>query len=226
MQSTTNDRHWPKLSPSAHIVLCVGAVGFAFLLAGLLGVDRPLAEFIHASRIDATSVLSRTLTWLDVLFIKRFSNVALTAGLIVAGAAGCFTRYRAPFAFELLFIGIVQATCDFAALLFKHAAGRLRPHVVMASDAWAHAWHAGGDSFPSGHVAYYWGLLLPAAYLYPRYWPLWLLTPAVVSGLRLGLDDHFLSDIGMSMILAAAACAVWSVLLRRWMGGPAVGRAS
>ena len=202
----------------ARIILSTGVVGIIGCLIGLLGLDRPLAEVIHSEGVDKASVLSWVLALLDLVSGKRFSNIAVAAGLIVIGVMGLIAWRHSIIARAALFAAVVQLTTDGIALLLKHAAGRLRPHIAMAGADWHHVWFAGGDSFPSGHVAYYWGLLLPVAYLFPRRWALWLFVPTIVSVLRIVLDDHFLSDVGMSMILAATACAGWGYALRAWIG--------
>ena len=108
----------------------------------------------------------------------------------------------------------------------KHHFGRLRPQQVLASGDWAHVWHAGGGSFPSGHSAFYFGLLLPLAVACPRRWQRMLLLaiPVFVVLARIDLEKHFLSDVSASAIIAALYALVVSIVLRRWLPPPPRGR--
>ena len=83
----------------------------------------------------------------------------------------------------------------------KNLFGRLRPFQVLESGDWTHAWFVNGNSFPSGHAGYYFGLFLPLAWLFPRWrWPL-LLAPWFIAIARINANDHFVSDVAASMLV-------------------------
>jgi membrane-associated phospholipid phosphatase len=101
------------------------------------------------------------------------------------------------------------ATClaDFAKPVF----GRLRPHETLA-DLW---FAGGGNSFPSGHAAFYAGLFLPLMVLFPRYSALFAIPPLFVGVARLMEHDHYLSDVAVSFAFAALLAAGLSFLVER-----------
>jgi membrane-associated phospholipid phosphatase len=68
-------------------------------------------------------------------------------------------------------------------------------------------------SFPSGHAAFYAGLFLPLALLFPRWAVPLLAIPLLVGGERIASHDHYASDVGASFLLAAlVAGGLWKAL--------------
>ena len=49
--------------------------------------------------------------------------------------------------------------------------------------------------FPSGHGAHFWGLFFPLAFLFPRYRIPFLIIPLFISVARVGVNDHWCSDV-------------------------------
>ena len=93
---------------------------------------------------------------------------------------------------------------------------------VLAGGDWSHVWHAGGGSFPSGHSAFYFGLLLPLAAACPRAWQRALLVAVAVFAIlaRIDLAKHFLSDVSASALIAASYALLVASVLRRWLPAP------
>jgi membrane-associated phospholipid phosphatase len=112
----------------------------------------------------------------------------------------------------VLYVGLVQLGAYLAADLAKPQFGRLRPLEALERGG-ADIWFVGANSFPSGHVAFFAGLIVPVVVLSPRMWPL-LVIPFVVAAQRISSADHYLSDAGMS--LGLAVLAAWA--LRRLAG--------
>ena len=102
----------------------------------------------------------------------------------------------------------------------KNVFGRLRPQQVLDAGDWTQPlWFAGGGSFPSGHSAFYFGLLLPLAAACPNPWlrALLLAIPLYVVLARIDLARHFLSDVAASALLAALYALLLATLARRWL---------
>ena len=93
------------------------------------------------------------------------------------------------------------------------------PAQVFDSGDWTHVWFAGGGSFPSGHAAFYFGLLLPLAAACPVRWQRLavLAIPTYVVLARIDLAKHFLSDVAASALIAAIYSLIAAVLARRWL---------
>jgi membrane-associated phospholipid phosphatase len=81
----------------------------------------------------------------------------------------------------------------------------LRPFEVIQAGDWDWKFFGGqGNSFPSGHAAHFWGLFFPLAFLFPRYRLPFLIIPLFISVARVGVNDHWCSDVLGSIAIAAA----------------------
>jgi len=187
-------------------------------MVGLTGVDRALAEWIRASGVENAPFFTHGLATLDrVSGIHVWLWLAGTVALAV-GAIGLAMRRRARWPAALMAAGIVQFATLLTMMLAKPQFGRLRPHQVLESGDWTHVWFAGGGSFPSGHVAFYFGLLVPLAAACSRVWQrtVVLALGVFVAAARLDLAAHFLSDVAASALLAALFTLLLSALARAW----------
>jgi len=94
---------------------------------------------------------------------------------------------------------------------------------VFEAGDWSHVWFVGGDSFPSGHSAFYFGLLLPLAAACPIRWLRWLLVaiPLYVVVARIDMAKHFLSDVSASALMVSIFALVAAWLTARWLPPPA-----
>ena len=201
-----------------HRLLIVVALVSASLVAiGLLGVDYPLARWVHGTGIENLDVFRHGLEILDTLFgISIWFWLAATVCTVV-GAMALLPALRLPgqLAVALLVAGLVQFAALQTMIQMKSYFGRLRPHQVFESGDWNAMWDAGGGSFPSGHSAFYFGLLLPLAAFAMRGWQraLLLAIPLFVALARVDMSMHFLSDVSMSALIAAlyALLAAWLV---------------
>src|SRR5438045_7254340 len=104
----------------------------------------------------------------------------------------------------LLFIGAPHVVTRLVAGVLKNVFHRLRPFEVIQAGNWD--WKFFGDqgsSFPSGHSAHFWGLFFPLLFLFPRYRLPLLIVPVFISVARVGVNDHWCSDVIASAGLAA-----------------------
>lgn len=166
--------------------------------------DLSLTSWIRRSGLEDGAFLAQGTTVLEVVSGKTISKFLL--GLVLLGGSGALlvARRTRPAGMMALFVALVQLGSTLAAGVAKTPFGRLRPSETLAGADTVDRWFAGGSSFPSGHVAFYFGLFLPLAYLYPRWrWPL-LLVPCFIAVARIDANDHYLSDVAASVALAAA----------------------
>ncbi|MEO7062443.1 MAG: phosphatase PAP2 family protein [Dokdonella sp.] len=200
----------------------VAVVSTLLTALGLAGADRPLAEWVHASGIEQARAFSLGLGALDVatgvhIWYWLAGSVVLTVGIVA-----CAVRRDLRWPRMLVAAGCVQFACIGTMILGKTWFGRLRPQQVFESGDWAHVWFAGGGSFPSGHSAFYFGLLLPLAAACPARWQRLavLAIPLYVVLARIDLAKHFLSDVAASALLAAVYALILATLIRRWLPPP------
>jgi len=202
----------------------VAAVAAALVALGLLGVDRPLAEWVRASGVENAGLFYYGLGTLDI--VSGLTTWFWLAGCVALalGVLGLAFARTARWPRVLLAAGTVQILTLHTMSFGKDWFGRLRPHQVLESGDWSHVWHAaGGVSFPSGHSAFYFGLLLPLAAACPRAWQRALLIAIPVFAIlaRIDLAKHFLSDVSASALIAAVYALIVATLARRWLPAPA-----
>jgi membrane-associated phospholipid phosphatase len=120
-----------------------------------------------------------------------------------------------PIAWILLFVGCAQIVTRLAAAGLKGVFERLRPFEVIQAGNWDWKFFAGhGNAFPSGHSALFWGLFFPLAFVFPRYRLPLLIIPVFITIARVGVNDHWSSDVIASAGLAALITLVFTWLFR------------
>jgi len=199
------------------------AIAALSIAAGLLGLDRPIAEWVHASGIEQARVFAYGLMALDTTtalsaWFWGFGCAALAVGLI-----GLAVRRNDRWPRALITAAVVQLATIQTMILGKDHFGRLRPQQVLETGDWSHVWFAGGNSFPSGHSAFYFGLLLPLAAACPIRWlrALLIAIPVYVVLARIDLAKHFLSDVSASVLIASVYALIVATAIRRWLPAPA-----
>ncbi len=200
------------------------AVALIVAFISTLAFDRGIAEAVRNSGIESAAVIVRVREAFDILtgsFLARsygnIGQVLLGAMLIAIGLVWLLARRTNFTARALIFTGLVQIGTIEAGSLLKGAFGRLRPFQLLERGDWSHIWFAGGNSFPSGHVAFFWGLFLPLAYLYPKYRVPLLVLPVFIAFARIDENVHFLSDVLGSIALAAIITLLAAVVFGRWI---------
>lgn len=181
----------------------VAVVSAVLALAALAVIDVPLALWVRESAIAKLPVFRIGTVALDTMSGKGVSKFLL-GGVIAASGVVCLMIGRARAAARtLLAISGVQLTTTLVAGLAKNVFGRLRPYEMADVGTSVDAWFVGGQSFPSGHMAFYCGLCLPLSWVAPRLrWAL-LSIPVFVGAARIAEGDHYLSDVCASACLAA-----------------------
>lgn len=201
-----------RKAPGAAIA--IAGLGLALVAAGLAGMDRWL------TRTDLTSpgvdgVWGGAVALLDLASGKGISGFLLGAVLIAAAVARNGFGRRPLWSGRLSYVGAVQLLCTAIADFAKPAFGRLRPFQALAEAGGPDRWFMGPDfgSFPSGHAAFYAGLLLPLAMLFPRRAVPLLAIVLLVGAERIASHDHYVSDVGASFLIAGiVAWSLWRLL--------------
>jgi membrane-associated phospholipid phosphatase len=185
-----------KIAP-AHAV-----VGGMLAALGILLLDRPVAELVHGT-IEGAWLFETGTALLDLLTGKLVSKFLLGAAIVLAGAVLALGAKRRVAGRAALYVGATQLAATLATGVAKNLFGRLRPWEQFELPRWDTGWFVGGGAFPSGHAGFYFGLCLPLAIALPKWrWPIlavaWFIAVARVVG-----NDHFVSDIGASVAVAA-----------------------
>ena len=204
--------------------LALTALACALLASvSILGFDRRIAEAVHASAVASAAVFVEGTRALDavsgrsLLHSHALSGVLLGGIVFALGVLGwLFNRGNYP-ARALIFTGGVQLATIASAWALKDVFGRQRPYELFAHGDWSHAWFAGGNSFPSGHNAFFWGLFMPLMYLFPRWRIPLLIVPLFIALARIDTSFHFLSDVLASVALAALVTLLAAMLCGRWI---------
>ena len=183
---------------------------WTFLIAVVLTVlsiflfDQPIAAFVQRAGGRESRILQEGTHWLEIasgLPIARY----FLAYLLLGGAALLFIAKSTRLAaWMLLFIGSTHVVSRLVTGELKNVFHRLRPFEVIQAGNWD--WKFFGDqgsSFPSGHSAHFWGLFFPLLFLFPRYRLPLLIVPVFISIARIGVNDHWCSDVIASAGLAA-----------------------
>jgi membrane-associated phospholipid phosphatase len=183
-------------------------VGFMLAALGILLLDRPVAELVHET-IEGAWLFDQGTALLDLVTGKVVSKFLLGGVVVLAGAVLCLGTTRRAAGRAALYAGTTQLLATLLTGMAKNLFGRLRPWEQFTEPRWDASWFVGGDSFPSGHAGFYFGLCLPLAILCPKWrWPIlavaWFIGIARVVG-----GDHFVSDIGAS--IAVAALLAWAL---------------
>ena len=207
---------------SRRFLVASALVAAAFMIAGLLIVDRPLVLAIHGSAIENLPFFVDGLYALDTTFGLHVSYWLAPSICVTLGAIALYlsttTRIPRRLAAAVTTAGLVQAATIGLMMLGKSSFGRMRPQQLLESGDWSAVWFVGGGSFPSGHSSFYFGLFLPLAASAPRAWQriVLLALPIFAIGARLDMNKHFLSDVAASALIAACMALLATYVLRRW----------
>ena len=187
--------------------------GVALLAAGLFGLDRVIATYLQDAGYQGLRPFVLGTLLLDTVTGKDVSKFLLGL-LMVAGAVALLVAVRTrALGRNLMFVALVQLLSTLVTGVSKNLFGRLRPYQLLESGDWSRSWFMDGSSFPSGHGGFYFGLFLPLCWCFPRWrWPL-VLAPWFIGAGRVDVNDHFMSDVGASIVVAGCL----TLALARWM---------
>jgi membrane-associated phospholipid phosphatase len=198
--------------------------GFLFLAAcaallallGIFALDLPLARFVHARAIDAVPFWNAAIGYLDAATGREISKFLI--GAVIAALAGLLLARPATrvAGYATLYVAMVQLCATGTCAIAKNLFGRLRPLDALEQAGQA-SWFVGGNSFPSGHTAFYFGLFLPLAYLFPRQRWLLLSVPVFVAVARILGSAHFLGDVAASVVVCALLAWAFALAMARWV---------
>jgi membrane-associated phospholipid phosphatase len=188
-------------------------VALFFLLlaaAGLAGLDGVVDRRLPAPAPG--SIWAQGAALIDLVSTKAAIDWLLPFILAIAGLILLVLSSTRAIGFPLLYVGLVGLLAYGSAAFSAPFFGRVPPsEAVQGGDLW----FAAGSAFPAGSAAFYAGLFLPLALLFPRLFPLWLAPPLLVAAARVMEHDHYLSDVAASLALAAALAAGLSFLAEK-----------
>lgn len=185
-------------------------LGFFFVIAILLTLlsifllDQPVAVFVQRAGGRESKILQEGTHWLEIASGFPIARYFLAYLLLGAAALLFIAKSTRLAAWMLLFIGSTHLVTRLVAGILKNVFHRLRPFEAIQAGNWD--WKFFGDqgsSFPSGHSAHFWGLFLPLLFLFPRYRLPLLVVPIFITIARVGVNDHWCSDVLASAGLAA-----------------------
>jgi membrane-associated phospholipid phosphatase len=188
-------------------------IALALTLLAILFFDQPIAAFVQQIGGSQLSIFREGTDWLELA--SGYSIGKFFIGFLLLGAGGLLLIWKPArrVAWILVFIGSTHLVCRATAGVLKEVFRRLRPFEVIQAGNWDWNFFGGhGNAFPSGHSAHFWGLFFPLAFLFPRYrFPL-AIAPLFITVARVGVNDHWCSDV-----LASAALAALITLFFAWL---------
>jgi membrane-associated phospholipid phosphatase len=190
-------------------------VALVLTLLSIFFLDQPIAAFAQRTGGRQSPLLLEGTRWLEIAAGLPIHRFFLSYLLLGVGALLFIAKRTRAIAWMLLFIGSAQFVTRLTAGVLKNVFERLRPFEVIQAGDWDWKFFGGhGSSFPSGHAALFWGLFFPLAFLFPRYrWPLAII-PVFISVARIGVLDHWCSDVIASAGLAALITLLFSWIFR------------
>ncbi len=170
--------------------------------ASIAVVDRPLALFI-ANQLDgvtrAAGAFTLALEWIFAFDLSKYLYAFL---LLLIGVGFHVVQRSMARARYFYFVGTTLLLSRVISGTLKNVFERVRPFEWIKSRAPADFFVDGGSSFPSGHAAFYFGLFLPLAIIFPRHKWLFLAFAFIAALARVFDVDHYLSDIIVSALVA------------------------
>ena len=197
------------------LVYCA-LVAFVLAVLSIFFLDQPIAAFVQRVGGRQSAILQEGTHWLEVVFGLTLSQRYLLSYLLLGLAAILFlAKSTRSVAWILLFVGVAQLVTRLTAGTLKGVFQRLRPYEVIQAGNWDWKFFSGhGSSFPSGHSAFFWGLFFPLAFLFPRYRIPLLILPVFITIARVGVNDHWCSDVLASAGLAALVALLFVQVFR------------
>ena len=189
------------------------ALGLTLLSIFLL--DQPIAVWAQRAGGRESPLFLQGTHWLEVASGFPITRYFLAWLLLGAGALLFISKSTRPAAWMLLFVGTTHLVTRVTAGTLKNVFARLRPFEVIEAGNWD--WNFFGErgsAFPSGHAAHFWGLFFPLAFLFPRYRLPLLIIPLFISVARIGVNDHWTSDVIASAAIAALLTFAFIALFR------------
>lgn len=182
-------------------------------------VDEPLARAIEGTALEDNPILQGGTWLLDWITGKEIWRHLIAVLLAVPGLGLMAVPKHRRLGAMLAFVGITNGLASLVVALAKPLLGRVRPDEVFDHGA-DPGWFVGGSSFPSGHTAFYFGLCLPLAWLFPRWRAAWLAIALLIGLARIDANEHYLADVCTSIALACVLTLLVARSLRPWLPPP------
>ena len=144
----------------------LAAICAVLATGGLVGLDKAVANWV-ATIPGEGGILYDGVALLDLATLKSNSTFLLGIILLMVAAGLLVLRSMRPMGWTMLYIGSVQFVSTVTADLAKPQFGRFRPSEALADPGGTDLWFVGGNSFPSGHTAFYAGLFFPLMLVFP-----------------------------------------------------------
>lgn len=204
---------------SKRTLAITAAICAALAFISIFVFDHRLAGAVHRSVLEGAAFFVGVRQALDHVAGHGSPVGAFLLGLILValGVVGWLLRRHSMAGRALVFTGLVQMATIEVVDLIKLGFGRLRPFQILSLPDTSPLWFAGGSSFPSGHVAFFWGLFLPLVYLFPKYRIALLILPVFIAVDRIDENVHFLSDVLAAIAIAALITLFAAIVFERWV---------
>ena len=190
-------------------------IAIVLTLLSIFFFDQPIAAYVQRAGGRQSPVLQGGTHWLEIATGYPIGRYFLSLLVLGLGALLFIPKATRSVAWLLLFIGSTHIVARVVAGVLKNVFGRLRPFEVIQAGDWDWKFFSGhGSAFPSGHSAHFWGLFFPLLFLFPRYRLPLLIVPVFISVARVGVNDHWCSDVIASAGLAALFTLVFIWLFR------------
>jgi membrane-associated phospholipid phosphatase len=190
-------------------------VALVLTLLSIFLLDQPIAAFVQRAGGRSSTIFLKGTSFLEIAFGFPINRYALTYALLAAAAILFIWNSTRSAGWILLFIACAQLATRLTSVVLKGIFERLRPFEVIQAGNWDWKFFSGhGNSFPSGHGAFFWGLFFPLAFLFPGYRLPLLIIPLFISVARVGVNDHWGSDVLGSATLAALITLIFIWLFR------------
>ncbi len=187
----------------------------AAVLLSIWLIDQPLAFFIHQNLAGVEPALNAVMPVLEAAGGYTVSKWLPGFIEIFIGAVLFFTMKRRDWGRIFFFAGTTFLFARLVAGVLKNVFLRIRPHQLFETGGYGDTFFIdGGNSFPSGHTAHFWGLFLPFFLLFPRARPVLAIVPLFIAVDRILETDHYLSDVLFSASLTLLFALVFARVFR------------
>lgn len=192
------------------IIITIFIMLITLTLASIAGIDKPLAVYAENNLKSLDTAIEPVILYLETIFGFGISKY-LFGFIAVAIGLAAYAFKRSDLSRIFLFIGLTHIITRVVSGVLKNAFLRPRPFEWL--DGNDSGFFSAGSSFPSGHAAHFFGLLLPIVFLYRRF--AWILIlPVFVSLSRIIANDHYLSDVLASVAISVLFTWVFARLFR------------
>jgi membrane-associated phospholipid phosphatase len=186
-------------------LLAIALASMVITVIAVAWIDRPLALWIAAH--DQSPWWDRIVKILEYpIGITPWTwtvPIVVVGGTLITLAVPSLRRQRHAW----MYLAVVYLLTRNLTFFIKIFAGRYRPHqwVPIGGPTFGHV--GTGQSFPSGHVTAFAGLIVPIVVAVPRLRPLLVLIPFIMVA-RMAVQAHFLSDT--LAVLAFTSLVAWA----------------